>query len=281
MRYVDRGECPPELDGANSPGGLETTAAIAFYADKKNHDKAFDDWRAYRLDSVRDLLVALFEGRCCYCESRFANTHSGDIEHYRPKGGYRDTSERLTKPGYYWLGAEWTNLLISCIDCNRARRHKDDEGIASVSGKASFFPLVDESKRATNPGSESAELPMLLDPCQDDVENLLDIDDHGLVKPVAGPHEPRAQKTIDIVGLQRRFLVQSRVSWITRVDGHIAMYQKACLAANAHPTDPNLQDMLREAILHLHQLWNGAPEFTVMVRKRIAQAVPEIFASAG
>ena len=50
--------------------------------------------------------------------------------------------------GYYWLAATWPNLLLSCADCNRPRTQDDCDGNARVIGKANFFPLVDETKRA-------------------------------------------------------------------------------------------------------------------------------------
>jgi hypothetical protein len=45
-----------------------------------------------------------------------------EVEHYRPKQAVssRDLSPGEVHNGYYWLGNEWTNLLLSCRACNGA-----------------------------------------------------------------------------------------------------------------------------------------------------------------
>src|ERR1035437_6167128 len=41
--------------------------------------------------------------KCCYCENKdFDDIAFGDIEHFRPKGGFRQSSnQKLQKPGYF------------------------------------------------------------------------------------------------------------------------------------------------------------------------------------
>src|SRR5207248_2896103 len=69
-------------------------------------------------------------------ESFFAHTGYGDVEHFRPKGGYkqRETDE-LKRPGYYWLAYAWDNLFCSCQLCNQRF-------------KRNLFPLRDGRRRA-------------------------------------------------------------------------------------------------------------------------------------
>lgn len=152
--------------------------------------KAFT-FRAYKSDEVRHSLEALFHGKCAYCESRYDVTAPVDVEHFRPKGPAKDGSHE----GYWWLAAVWTNLLPSCIDCNRRRNQPTPVAHASLTmlladagtsglvrqlmtGKESCFP-VGGPRLTTEPVSEredaqlTAEAPLLLDPCADDPSDHL------------------------------------------------------------------------------------------------------------
>jgi hypothetical protein len=85
---------------------------------------------------VIDKLNDWYFGKCAYCE-RF---YKLDVEHYRPKGEIRDEDNALLRAvGYYWLGYEWSNLLPSCISCNR-------DG-----GKVSKFPFLAGGNPVTAP----------------------------------------------------------------------------------------------------------------------------------
>lgn len=72
---------------------------------------------------VEDKLAISYKYKCAYCE----RLCKADIEHYRPKKG---VEEEATHLGYYWLCYEWSNLIPSCITCNR-------EG-----GKHNKFPVL-------------------------------------------------------------------------------------------------------------------------------------------
>src|SRR5579872_571430 len=61
---------------------------------------------------VEDQLAKSYSYKCAYCE----RICKADIEHYRPK---KAVDEEAQHPGYYWLCYEWSNLLPSCITCNR------------------------------------------------------------------------------------------------------------------------------------------------------------------
>lgn len=86
---------------------------------------------------VIDKLNRWYHYKCAYCE----RIYKLDVEHYRPKKEVRDENNTIIQvttaagvlknhPGYYWLCYEWSNLLPSCISCNR-------EG-----GKNSKFPTI-------------------------------------------------------------------------------------------------------------------------------------------
>jgi len=212
VRRFDRGAAPSSLVGELSAGGRELARAKALY-DVKANAKATFDFRAYKGDDVRDALLLRGAGKCVYCEASYAEVEPVDIEHYRPKSGYLHAG-KLVKPGYWWLAAQWENLLPSCIDCNRAREHEltGAGGPRSVAGKASQFPVVRGTKRAKKPGEEATESPLLLDPAVDDPTEHLEFSDDGNVAPrrVAGVDSPRGAATITIVALRRKWLADAR-----------------------------------------------------------------------
>lgn len=183
------------------------------------------DFSAYREEEVRTALDRLCAEKCAYCEFKRAGAPF-DIEHYRPKGEVVEPcgSRRL---GYWWLASTWANLLPSCQDCNRARYQQTEAG-PYLFGKENKFPLRPGTTRATRPGEEVHEEPLLLDPSLDDpAEHIrfhVERDDHGgevsLVSAVVradGVRDERGQATIDTVGLDRPSLVRQRTEAIARL----------------------------------------------------------------
>ncbi len=141
MRFVVRQYTnkPSKLSLAKSIAAWNTIAATG--------DKTLIKENVYRdpyrtpdnlASRVLDKLNIWYHQKCAYCE----RIYKMDVEHYRPKGEVRDENNKLIKvtgvvagtqidhPGYYWLCYEWSNLLPSCITCNR-------EG-----GKNSKFPTI-------------------------------------------------------------------------------------------------------------------------------------------
>lgn len=172
---------------------------------------------AYKRQPVRDALTSLFGPKCAYCEFRYSGGAPMEIEHYRPKGGYIDEGGVLRKPGYYWLAADWDNLLPSCVDCNRERkqvyRALDGQMIKGKSGKANHFPVLTGTVRATAPEGIGAERPLLLNPCRDHPEQHLLFLADGFVEPAMTPEEascPKGRATIQVYGLSRDGLVAER-----------------------------------------------------------------------
>jgi uncharacterized protein (TIGR02646 family) len=84
----------------------------------------------YRHADVKDALVALFHGKCAYCESFIRHVDYGHIEHYRPKAKY--PKQAFT----------WSNLVLACGVCNGSE-HKGDR-----------FPLKAEGGLLINPCTE-------------------------------------------------------------------------------------------------------------------------------
>lgn len=152
---------------------------------------------------ARPALMELFHSKCAYCESPLGATGAADVEHFRPKQRAEDLDGRIDPAHYAWLAYDWENLLIACAACNR-RTHEDGQLI----GKANLFPVakrraphmagVDECRRI--------EGALLLDPCFDQPEEHLDFDGKGFCVPLTH----RGTVTIDVIGLNRRGLVEAR-----------------------------------------------------------------------
>jgi uncharacterized protein (TIGR02646 family) len=212
MRRLDPPPPPPHLDGEESPGGKERAAAIELYEEKPENAEAKFNFAAYKHPSVRERLLAVFHGKCAYCESYFAHVEPLEVEHYRPKSGYV-VDAKLRKPGYYWLAAEWTNLLASCIDCNRPRYQEFEDDDPAVAGKANKFPLPTEKTRATRSDAERRERRLLLHPYFDDPDEHLVFDKDGIVKPKQrkqGGESRMGRMSIETYALQRRALAEER-----------------------------------------------------------------------
>jgi hypothetical protein len=96
---------PIELwENASQKGKGASAIEQAILSKGKKHK--FDN-KIYGSKTAKEKLKEIFNKKCAFCET---NTHAGahkDVEHYRYKSLY------------YWLGYEWTNLLLACQICNR------------------------------------------------------------------------------------------------------------------------------------------------------------------
>jgi hypothetical protein len=90
----------------------------------ENGERSFDfDSSLYGAKSVKDALIKAQHGKCAFCESQVRHIAHGDVEHYRPKGGVRQTdSDPLEQPGYFWLAYRWDNLFLPVSSAIRASR---------------------------------------------------------------------------------------------------------------------------------------------------------------
>ena len=233
MIFVDRSTVapPPVLTVVGNKGFLETQEAIAFYRRKsKSKSKTFS-FDVYKDPSIKKALQQLFHGKCAYCESSYVEIHPVDVEHWRPKAAVEHFKGKRPLPGYYWLAADWNNLLPSCIHCNRASYHliPPHFDLPMKLGKGNRFPLKDESKRAKKPGDEIHEDPLLLNPCRDRPEDFLifplDETRRGIVQArpdrIGKPHYHVAESSIEVYGLNREGLVKARQRRFLEIAKHL------------------------------------------------------------
>jgi uncharacterized protein (TIGR02646 family) len=177
------------------------------------------------LPEVTATLAEMFHGKCAYCETSYDAGQPMDVEHWRPKAQVECVEGPPTKPAYYWLAASWENLLPSCIDCNRRRKQTDVlTGKERLAGKADQFPLDAGSTRATAPGQETGEVPLLLNPCDDEPEAFLRVTGAAVVKPAGGGGlaARRARASIDVYALNRSGLVLARKEHLRRIKLRVA-----------------------------------------------------------
>jgi hypothetical protein len=225
---------------------------------------------------LRDALNALYGYKCAYCESYYGGTQPVAVEHYRPKGEVVEGAVRL-KPGYYWLAAAWQNLLPSCTDCNSPRRQTSPDGKKVVRGKGNFFPLAPGSKRATSPGQERREKPLLLHPELDKPEKHLefptDRERAGIVRPVLqrGKPSPKGVVSIHVYALDRPQLVRSRRNFAERLLSHLRNTRNSERRFRANPGDPDLEQEYRDNIADLVKFLAPDQPYSAMARQ-IAKA---------
>jgi uncharacterized protein (TIGR02646 family) len=233
---------------------------------------------AYKDRAVVGALQKSFHGKCAYCEIKYAGGAPADVDHYRPKGGVLLPDLTLRRPGYYWLAADWDNLLPSCIDCNRARTQKFDDLPPQLSGKANKFPIADEATRAVSPGEEVNEEPLILHPYLDDPAAFLEFEGNGVVRVAldeAGQELLKGSTTRDTLGLNRRDLVQTREeraieinAWVKRLEIIVEH-----LSETEHQNDGRLQDDLAEAIQALRRYIDPALPFSGMAKQLVEPAI--------
>jgi hypothetical protein len=258
MIRVERADCPPSLNGPDSKGERERAAAIAAQAAGRK-----TKFKAYREADVVLALRQMFNKKCAYCEFNYAAGAPEDIEHFRPKGAVV-INGKLTNPGYYWLAAEWNNLLPSCIDCNRKRSKRFAVPNQASSGKANLFPVADETHRwRSHTAPNVNEQPLLLNPCDDYPEEHLEFLTDGLVRAVAdaaGNLSLKGETSIEVFGLLRHDLVEQRAAKQVMIRAAI---ERALEAAEiAEDTNDNTRkerwlhlsaNLLRDARAHLDQ----------------------------
>jgi uncharacterized protein (TIGR02646 family) len=164
----------------------------------ENGQRDFDfDSSLYGAKSVKNALIMAQHGKCAFCESQIRHISHGDVEHFRPKGGVRQSdAEPLEQPGYFWLAYVWENLFLACQLCNQ-------------SFKKNLFPLADPARRARSHLDDlGAEAPMLIHPGDEEPTVLI-----GFREEIAFPinDDPRARTTIEMVGLNREAMADQRL----------------------------------------------------------------------
>jgi uncharacterized protein (TIGR02646 family) len=150
-------------------------------------------------DDVRRALSEMQFKKCAYCERIRDHNRESDVEHFRPKAGVTEAAP--SHKGYWRLAYEWKNLLFSCRHCNQQY-------------KMNFFPLPNESRRASMEGDDlSKEDAYLIDPTSEPPEEYFAYDwsrEKKRVWILAARGDERARVTIKTLSLNRTELLEER-----------------------------------------------------------------------
>lgn len=229
---------------------VEKELAIKHHEANPPKENTFN-FSVYKNQQIKDTLLKLTHKKCSYCESPIGPTQPVDVEHFRPKSIY------------YWLAADWDNLLSSCIDCNRARKQKvPGQSERILLGKKDQFPLrkmtageddqITESRRLKSDDTAIHSEPrLLLDPAIDKPEAHLDfLAEGGLVRPrlLNGQDQPdpngspsqMGEASIKVYALQREGLVFARYEKLHRLISQIKRVFEAMDVYKADKTADNL-----------------------------------------
>ncbi|MBF0311683.1 MAG: hypothetical protein HQL56_19400 [Magnetococcales bacterium] len=240
---------PPEILVTKGQAGAKALQS-QFDATPAGETPSFDfKENIYNAPEVKEALRAAQHRKCCFCESKIDN-HPGDVEHFRPKAGYQQQdSDPLTKPGYYWLVYDWSNLYLACEDCNRSQ-------------KKNLFPLEDPGQRARNHHQDIAqEKPLLVDPGREDPEEAI-----SWGKEMAAPMNRRGQCTVTTLALnERSHLVEQRLKHYEQLK-LIHDLANGSLALRDEAAERALRDKAAE---HLEEYQLPSGEFAAMVRAAV------------
>lgn len=219
-------------------------------ADYDGGAKTFEiDAKIYAHKTVKALLIQAQNDKCFLCESKVTHIGYGDVEHFRPKAGCRQSvKDKLQKPGYYWLAYEWSNLFFSCQLCNQRF-------------KANLFPLVDDNKRARCHRDDMAqEEPLFINPAEESPENFISFNAE---IPFAIGDNVRGKVTIELLGLARPKLNERRLTLYRRLK---RLYDIASLV----PPIPESAEALALLNAELQDASQDSAEYTAMVRAAVA-----------
>lgn len=168
-------------------------------------DKSFYKSEHYGHDNVRDALNAIYHGKCAYCETKIEPVATAPIDHYRPVNTYEGqypNGQRQDHEGYYWLGYEWTNLVLSCPACNGTKSSKFH--LRNPAARVTHAPdlivnLPNYPEHSVNSVSLLIEDPLLINPERVDPDEHLTVNYYGLLEPIN--NSPYGQATIEICDL--------------------------------------------------------------------------------
>ena len=230
-------------------GGRQTQLdCIAFDASPADYKtgKKFDAKPYYRSKKVKNRLVENHHSKCCYCEKEFP---SGilQVEHFRPKGGVRQTLDQTTdeRPGYYWLAYEWTNLLLACPICN------------STTHKWTFFPLANPTKRARSHHDDvTKERALFIDPSRQNPRRHIRFENE---VPIGWTRAGRI--TIKGIGLDSPQLMGYRRDKIADVNSRLDFIE----AAARLPDDAEIQAKATEFRQYVDTAKQPGAEFSSMM----------------
>lgn len=281
---------PAILDKKNKDGKTETERAKEYYTPYDSTKDPFK-FKIYAHTDVKDALIKLFKNKCAYCESTFLHVYSGDVEHFRPKGEIEEATPSK-KPGYYWLAADWDNLLLSCRNCNQKLKHiVHGAHSKKTMGKMNQFPLSNSVRHARDHNDSNGmkmdeESRLLLNPCIDNPEDHLEYGKEGVIRAKKDENNTlsaQGEKSIEVYVLQRVPLVQAREKTLIEIEAQIQRVKEATQNFN-HFFDNSdtalkfyFEKILKRELARLKRFLDPEEQYVGMARQKIGEFLNENF----
>jgi len=203
----------------------------------------------YAHESVKAALKVMQHDKCCFCEAKFSHISYGDVEHYRPKGGYKQTpADALQQPGYYWLAYTWENLLLSCTLCNQQY-------------KKNLFPVHNPAHRAFSHAHDiTQEDPLLINPTLVNPQDYIGFREE---VPYAINGNVHGKTTIAVLGLDREALNENRRSQLAELKILLDVVVLASQPKRAN--DLEFQELAKQVVQQIGQRVLPSSEYSAMV----------------
>lgn len=219
---------PIVLINASSQRRLADVASADYFrlpvAQRRRKKFQFDD-SLLNCPAVVDELFEVFEGLCGVCGAALSKDDVR-VHRWRPAQGAISISGDTSQEHYYWLAYEWSNLYPLCNHCSEAKGHK--------------FPVTGARARVGAKGADLLdEMPLLLDPCLDDAEQVLIYQQNGQVT----ARDERGWTTISVFALNRSDLVEKRRIVVEKA----AVLSRKIMRAIDREDLPFLLSMIRQA----------------------------------
>lgn len=200
-------ELPPEIEAWKIRAREITDLILAEDVLVERHNLIDRYKQHWRRPELINWLSDLCNEKCWYTETKFGGDYQ-ELEHFRPKKrtSESDGSNHATHHGYYWLAYDLDNYRL----CKRRPNAK----------KGTFFPIIDERNRACCADDDwHDELPLFLDPMDEEDCLLISFDDDGKPVPTIDIEEQDKERvlfTIDKYFLDERVLnIRRAQTWAT------------------------------------------------------------------
>ncbi len=179
--------------------------------------------------------------KCYYCESHIEHVAVLQVEHFRPKAKVEAIdNNNAVHSGYYWLGLEWSNLLLSCPNCNGKKAKGNRFPLENFNRRvAPINPIIntpqlpltyDRTSCIANQNPLLDERPLLINPEYEDPTPFLTFDEFGQIYGVGD----KGEKSVEIYTLDRDPLVAARQEKLNSIIRDINL---ACAARNRGKLD--------------------------------------------
>ena len=120
--------------------------------------KHLEENKRYKI--IHDELIEIYHNKCAYCEKNLSDTDS-PVEHYRPKNKANvNWSKCENNYSYYWLAYSWSNLILSCKQCNGNKGN-----CFNIKGKRAEYS-GENLKKLQYFNYDKDEMPLLINPEQ-------------------------------------------------------------------------------------------------------------------